>query len=173
LAAFIIGLPGGDLDGGIAIIDRALSDNATWNETPQMSGLLRAYAGDTKTAHSYLQEANRLRPPGASTLADGPFGFCLICFVDGDYERVLDWTAEDLRTVPNDIVAWRYRIAALGLLGRLDEARRAVDRVLAINPDLTISLCRRFVEVVMKNPFKRPGVAEAYYEGLRLAGLPE
>ena len=36
LAAFTIGFAGGDLDGGIAIIDRALSYNATWNEALQM-----------------------------------------------------------------------------------------------------------------------------------------
>jgi hypothetical protein len=38
---------------------------------------------------------------------------------------------------------------------------------------VTISRCRRHIEVEMKNPFKRPGVVESYYEGLRLAGLPE
>jgi hypothetical protein len=32
---------------------------------------------------------------------------------------------------------------------------------------------RRHVEIEMKNPYKKPGVVEAYYEGLRRAGLPE
>jgi DNA-binding winged helix-turn-helix (wHTH) protein len=32
---------------------------------------------------------------------------------------------------------------------------------------------RRHVEVEMKSPYKKSGVAEAYYEGLRRAGLPE
>ncbi len=112
-------------------------------------------------------------PPLKNIAAGGAFGFSLAYFVDGDYERVLDWTAEELRQFPTDIVALRYRIAALGLLGRLDEARHAVNRVLVLNPALTISRCRRHVEVGMKNPYKRPGVAEAYYEGLRRAGLPE
>jgi hypothetical protein len=105
-------------------------------------------------------------------MATGAFGFYLASFVDGDYERVLDWTAESLREHPTNIVALRYRIAALALLGRLDEARQAVQRVLALNPALTISRCRRHVEVEMHNPYKRPGVAEAYYQGLPLAGLP-
>jgi hypothetical protein len=67
----------------------------------------------------------------------------------------------------------RYRAAALALLGRLDEARQAVVQLISLNPELTIARCRRHVEVEMKNPFKKPGVAEAYYRGLRLAGLPE
>ena len=94
-------------------------------------------------------------------------------FVDGDYARVLDWTAQDMRERSNNLVALRYRAAALGLLGRLDEARQTVDQLLAANPEMTISRCRRLVELVMKNPFKRVGVVEAYYEGMRRAGVPE
>ncbi len=138
-----------------------------------ISGMLRAYSGDTEKALRQLHEANRLSPPGVRNLAGGGFGFYLAYFVNGDYVRVIDWTAEELRQYPTDVVALRYRIAALGLLGRLEEARRAVDRVLVLNPLLTISRCRRHVEVEMKNPFKRHGVVEAYYQGLRLAGLPE
>ena len=91
----------------------------------------------------------------------------MACFVDGDYARCLDWTAETLREDPTMYAVLRYRTAALALLGRLDEARNAVDQLLALNPEMTIARCRRHVEVEMKNPFKRPGVAEAYYEGLR------
>jgi hypothetical protein len=114
-----------------------------------------------------------LSPPGVRNIAGSAYGFYLAYFVDSDYAKVLDWTAEALRQSPTDIVALRYRIAALALLGRLDEARQAVGRVLMLNPALTISRCRRHVEVEMKNPFKRPGVVEAYYDGLRRAGLPE
>jgi hypothetical protein len=55
----------------------------------------------------------------------------------------------------------------------LDEARRTVAQLLTVVPEMTITRCRRHVEVEMKNPFKRPGVVDAYYQGLRLAGLPE
>jgi tetratricopeptide (TPR) repeat protein len=172
IGAAIIALPGGELAEGIAIIDRALAYNRNAAESLAISGMLRAYSGDTETALRHLHEANRLSPPGVRNLPLA-FGFYLAYFVDGDYARVIEWTAEDLRQYPTDIVALRYRIAALALLGRLDEAGLAVNRILVLNPTLTISRCRRHVEVEMKNPYKRPGVAEAYYEGLRLAGLPE
>ena len=93
--------------------------------------------------------------------------------MDGDYPRVIDGTARFLRESPANVTTLRYRVSALALAGRLDEARRTVTQLLAVVPEMTIARCRRHVEVEMKNPFKRPGVVEAYYKGLRLAGLPE
>jgi TolB-like protein/class 3 adenylate cyclase/tetratricopeptide (TPR) repeat protein len=172
VAAHIIALPGGELAEGIAIIDVALAQNPNSADTLAISGMLRAYAGDTEMAFRHLREADRLNPSGVRIDLKG-FGFYLACFVVGDYTGVLDWTAQALREQPTNVTALRYRIAALALLGRLDEARQAVARVLAVNPELTIARCRRHVEFEMKNPFRRPGVVEAYYEGLRRAGLPE
>jgi TolB-like protein len=171
-AANMIALPGGQLEEGIAIIDRALALNPNSADALAVSGMLRAYAGDTEMAFRHLREADRLGPPGAYIITKAS-GFYLAYFVDGDYAGVLDWTAQSLRRHPTNIVTLRYRTAALGLLGRLDEARQTVDRLLVVSPGLTISRCLRHVEVEMKKPFKRPGVVEAYYEGLRRAGLPE
>jgi TolB-like protein/tetratricopeptide (TPR) repeat protein len=171
-AAHVIALPGGDLAEGIAIIDRALTQNPNSPDALSISGMLRAFAGDSEMAFRHLKEADRLSPPGAHIITKA-FGFYLAYFVDGNYQGVLDWTAQSLRAGPTHTVTLRYRTAALGLLGRLDEARQTVNRLLAVSPGLTISRCRRHVEVEMKNPFRRLGVVEAYYEGLRLAGLPE
>jgi tetratricopeptide (TPR) repeat protein len=172
LAAHTIALPGGELAEGIEIIDRALAQNPYSAETLAMSGNLRAYAGDTEMAFRHLTEADRLNPPGV--MVDLKWlGFAMACFVDGDYAGVLQWTAQALNVYSAAVVSLRYRTAALALLGRFDEAHQAVNQLLALIPELTISRVRRFVEVAMKSAFKRPGVVEAYYEGLRLAGLPE
>jgi adenylate cyclase len=172
IAAHIIALPGGEMEEGIAITDRALALNPNSAYALAISGMLRAYSGDTQKAHEHLEEADRLAPPGAY-INFKTWGRLVACFVDGDYAGVLDWTAQSLREFPSSVPTLRYRAAALGLLGQLDEARRTLDRLLKANPEVTIARCRRHVEVEMKNPFKRPGVAEAYYEGLRLAGLPK
>jgi adenylate cyclase len=172
LAAHTIALPGGELAEGISIIDRALKQNPNSAEILAMSGNLRAYAGDTETAFRHLNEADRLNPPGV--IVDLKWlGFTLACFVDGDYAGVLHWSEQGMQAYATNVVPLRYRTAALALMGRLHEARMNAKRLLTLNPQLTISRCRRFVEVEMKNPYKRPGVVEAYYEGLRLAGLPE
>ena len=172
VAAHIIALPGGDMAEGIAIIDRALALNPNSTDALAVSGMLRAYSGDTPMAFRQLEEATRLSPLGIRVNFK-TWGLLVACFVDGDYAGVLDWTAHALRETPNNVAVLRYRTAALALLGRVDEARQAVDRLLGLNPAVTISRCRRHIEVEMKNPFGRPSVAEAYYQGLRLAGLPE
>lgn len=91
----------------------------------------------------------------------------------GNYDEVVNWSTEALTRIPSSVASLKYRAAALGRLGRTDEARRAVQRLLELVPNLTITRVRRHVEVEIKNPYKKPGVAEAYYEGLRRAGLPE
>ena len=75
--------------------------------------------------------------------------------------------------IPSAVPSLQFRAAALGLLGRTDEARRAVQRLLDLVPDLTMARIRRYFEITCKNPYKKAGVREAYYEGLRRAGLPE
>ena len=91
----------------------------------------------------------------------------------GDHEKVVDWTARILREHPNFAGALRYRAASLALLGRTDEARRVIARLLEHAPGYTVSEVRRHHEFDMNCPFKKPGVAESLYRGLRLAGLPE
>jgi tetratricopeptide (TPR) repeat protein len=171
-AAFIVGLPGGDLAEGIAVMDQALAQNPNLADALAMGGTLRAFLGDTQAAFQHLKLADRMAPLEVHVQFK-EFGFYLAAFVDGDYCGAIDGTAKALRKHPANVTALRYRAAALALAGRVDDARRTVAQLLAVVPELTIARCRRHVEVEMKNPFKRPGVAEAYYKGLRLAGLPE
>ena len=153
-------------------MDRALAQNPNSADTLAMSGTLRAYLGDTQTAFQHLRMADRMAPLDVH-VAFKEFGFYLAAFVDGDYPGAIDGTAKALRGDPANVTALRYRASALALAGRVDEAGRTVAQLLAVVPEMTIARCRRHVEVEMRNPFKRPGVAEAYYRGLRLAGLPE
>jgi adenylate cyclase len=83
-AANMVALPGGELAEGIAIIDRALALNPNSADALAVSGMLRAYAGDTEMAYRLLNEADRLSSPGLHIITKA-FGFCLTCFVDGDY----------------------------------------------------------------------------------------
>jgi hypothetical protein len=94
-------------------------------------------------------------------------------FVAGEYEEVVNWGEKAIRDHPNHAAMLRYRAASLGLLGRLEEGRQVVHRLLALAPDFTIARARRHVEYNMNNIFKTPGVADALYEGLRRCGVPE
>jgi TolB-like protein len=169
-AAFVIGLPGGDLSGGIALVDRAHTLNTNSEEAWAVSGGLRSFAGQIEIALSHLERSRRLNP--FVTMFQHT-GFALATFVAGNYDETVNRTSDGLSRNPTHVVLLRYRAAALGLLGRTGEARQVVQRLLALVPNLTIARIRRHVEIEMKNPYKKPGVVEAYYEGLRRAGLPE
>jgi TolB-like protein/class 3 adenylate cyclase len=73
-AANMIARPGGYLEEGIAIIDRALTLNPNSADALAVSGMLRAYAGDTEMAFRHLNEADRLSLPGAYIITKA-FGF--------------------------------------------------------------------------------------------------
>ena len=171
VAGWITALPGGDLDGGIVLIDKSIGLNPNNANAIRTAGFLYAYAGETKTAISYFERSVRLNPLGRT--ADFYFGHALAHFAAGEYELVIEWTAKALRERPNFATAMRYEAASLGLVGRLEEGRQAVVRLLQLVPDFTIARARRHIEVDMNSVFKTPGVADSIYEGLRRSGLPE
>ena len=61
----------------------------------------------------------------------------------------------------------RQEAAALGMMGRHDEATAAVENLLVSMPDLTISQVRNMV------PVRNPIDWDRWLDGLRRAGLPE
>jgi adenylate cyclase len=167
--SWIIALPGGDLSGGIALIHKAIGLNPNSADAFGIAGQLHAYAGETISAISHLERSVRLDP--LSRTAN--FGYLLACFVAGEYEPAVEWARKMSQERPNYVPAMRYQAASLGLLGRLEEGRQVVQRLLELVPDFTVARARRHIEYNMNNIFKTPGVADALYEGLRRCGVPE
>ena len=62
----------------------------------------------------------------------------------------------------------RLKIVANARLGRLDQARAELGRMLAIDPKLTIAGWRAYAAAGVA-----PELLELFVDGLRLAGLPE
>jgi tetratricopeptide (TPR) repeat protein len=83
------------------------------------------------------------------------------------FEQAIEWADRSLHDQPRQVPAMRVKVIANAHLGRLDEARAELRRVLAINPKLTIAGFRELVH------FAAPEVRELFVTGLRLAGLPE
>lgn len=85
----------------------------------------------------------------------------------GRYDEALDW-ARKVQRQPNSAI-WAYmpEVSALGLLGRTEEARAALERVRRLKPDVT---CAFATEVL---PFSRGADREHFLSGLREAGLPD
>ncbi len=170
-AAFITAVPGGDLDGGIAMIEQSISRNPGNAETANAAGLLHGYAGNTGVAMGHFERAARLNPLVHS--AWHYFPRALAHFAAGGHEAAGEGADKALRANPVHIPALRYRTASLGLLGRIEEGRATLRQLLELVPDFTISRARRHIEVDMNNIFRDPKVPEAFYEGLRRCGVPE
>jgi adenylate cyclase len=171
MAGLVVALPGGDLSGGIALIAKSLSLNPNNAVANQLLGQLYAYSGDIQAAIAHLERSFRLNPRGRPAVLS--WQLSVAYFVGGEHETVIEWTGKSLREAPHFVPALHYRAASLGLLGRLEEGRQVVQRLLELVPDCTIAQMRRFIEVDMNNVFKIPGVADSFYEGLRRSGVPE
>ena len=169
--SLIIALPGGDLSGGIALINRSIELNPNSASALQMAGLLHAFAGDKQLPlpNSTIRLALSC---SLERLLSSISAYALAHFVAGEFEAAVEWTSKALQQFPNDTSSLRFRAASLGLLGRLEEGRQVVQRLLALVPDFTIARARRHIEFDMNNVFKTPGVADALYEGLRRGGVP-
>jgi adenylate cyclase len=136
----------------------------------QYAALLNAYTGDTQLVITLLERAARLNPFSLSL--DVYLAYAISHFVAGQFEATVEWTTKAFEYFPNDVANLRYRAAGLGLLGRVEEGRQVVQRLLALVPGFSITQARRYVEFGMNNPFK-PGIADTLYEGLRRCGVPE
>jgi adenylate cyclase len=82
-------------------------------------------------------------------------------------EQAIEWADRALHDQPRMVAAMRVKVVALAHLGRLDEARAELSRMLAIDPKVTIAGYREYAH------FAGPEVLELLVTGLRLAGLPE
>jgi adenylate cyclase len=174
LANHMVALPGGDLRGGLALAEKSLALNPSSGHVLTLAGQLHAFAGDTERAIGYLERAARLNPLGAQPLN---YTLALAHFVAGRYETAVDKLssgAGSFNALTTNIAVYvRLRAATLGLVGRIEEGRQAIERLLTISPDMTITLTREYYEVVTHNLLKTPGVVDAMCEGLRRVGLPE
>ncbi len=171
IAASSLGVPGGDLQTGTALVEQAISLNPNNAEAFRIGGVLYGFLGEVEKAVDYQQRADRLNPLYEGW--NGSVGYLIAYFGVGAHREVLGWSAKILRERPTSAPALRYRAASLALEGRVEEARQVVARILKQTPNYTISEVRRHHEFDMNSPFKSPGVTEALYKGLRSAGLPE
>jgi tetratricopeptide (TPR) repeat protein len=156
----------GDLEGGAALINRALTLNPNLTAAWYASGWLKAYLGETDLAIEHVARAMRLSPLD-------PLMFFMQAvtgiahFMAGHYAEAAWWAAKAAREQPNFLGAIRNLAASSALCGHLADARNALARARHLDPDLCISNLRDRV-----GPFRSEDFAR-YAEGLRLAGLPE
>lgn len=122
--------------------------------------------GELAEAEAGFDRAILLSPADPTrTLWMAGKGIALI--LDRQYEAALDNAAKTLQIDPDYGPALRQRVCGLAHLGRLDEAKEALDQLLARMPHLTVARLAKMVPVV------GPENQKHWLDGLRIAGLPE
>src|SRR5262249_22709048 len=146
-----------------AALDRALALNPNAAHAWLARGNIHAQRNEPEAAIEAIERARRLSPfdPMAFFYAGG---IALAHFSARRFEQTIEWADRALHDQPRLVTAMRVKVAALTHLGRLDEARAELGRVLAIDPKQTIAGFREF------SHFVAPEVLELYVTGLRLAG---
>lgn len=153
------------LDAAIAAHDRALALNPNLPMAWVFSGVAHAYRGEPEEALRRIAQYKRLSPmdPHAFFL-DGTA--MLPHLLLGDYPKVLELGRQVIELHPGISAHYKPTLAALGHLGRADEAAALRARLLAIEPGFTVGT------FLAASPFARAEDRDRFAEGLRLAGVP-
>jgi TolB-like protein/Flp pilus assembly protein TadD len=166
LSAVPIGGPGHHLEFAMAMVEKALTLNPNCITALNVIGYLQNIMGNFDRAIEYIERAGRLNPLEGSALRNNQLS--MSHWIAGRYEEACVYAERALQGNPNFAAPLRRLACGLGLLGRIEEARGAVQRLLVIAPEMTISRVRAYYEAGGSGDG-----ASQILEGLRRAGLPE
>jgi TolB-like protein/class 3 adenylate cyclase len=156
----------GEVAMAAAAVDRALALNPNAAHAWLARGHIHASRNQPEAAIEACERARRLSPFDPYTfLCAHIIGFAHLAA--RRFEKAIEWADHALHEQPRMVAAMRSKVAANAHLGRLDEARAELSRVLAIDPKLTTAGYCYYTD------FEAPEVHELFVTGLRLAGLPE
>ena len=157
-AAMALAVLGEDIDGMIALVDRALAFNPSYARGWHISGFLRLWAGQADLAIEHAEMALRLSPRAQAGVTTYLIGSAL--FFGRRFEEAVPrlWVA--IEDTPLFTMPYRYLAACYAHMGLLDEARAVVARLRTITPEVMVNWPLQF-----RNPHHR----DLLFSGLRLA----
>jgi adenylate cyclase len=156
----------GDLGAAANEIEQALTVSPNLAVAHGMRGVTLIYSGRPKEGLAAIQESIRLDP------RDPTKAFFLLNVAVGlyfcrEYEAATEAANRAIRLVPHYPNTYRWLAAALGQLGRTDEAREALQKAVAVAPAVFEMYVRQ------RAPWFRPEDHAHMLEGLHKAGMPE
>jgi TolB-like protein/Flp pilus assembly protein TadD len=145
---------------------RSLELNPNSAIAMSVAGVVETMSGNPGKALELLLRAQRLSPrdPRGWVIAAN---VALAHFADGRFEEAVTFTNRALLHNPRFGAPLRVLAASLALLGQRDKAAEAIQRLLKIDPQLSLSALR------IRLAFMHERVWNRLAEGLKLAGLPE
>jgi len=152
-----------DMDNAEAIARQALSINPNCAQAHWVMGAVLIFTGRPAEGRDALGVFARLSPRDAS-IATARSAIAISHYFERDYERCVEATRRLLSGHPDLPLTYRWLAAALGQLGRTEEASAALEKSIALSP--------HEFDVYVRNrvPWMRPEDYEHMLDGLRKAG---
>jgi adenylate cyclase len=152
-----------DLEGALAEARKALAISPNFAPTHFLLGAMLLYSGQPREGIEAIRKAMRLDPL-APQHCDWLAHISTAHYVMGEYDAAVEAANGALRSKPDHHMAYRWLAAALGQAGRLEEAKQALQKAMAVAPkNFDMNVCQR-----------APWFPVEYYghmlEGLRKAG---
>ncbi len=147
-------------------IERALSLSPNLLMVQFSAGMIKTILGDGEAALEHFERARRISPldPGLSAILLYTGVAHLIC---GQYEKALLVAQRAVQVSPNFFGGHRMTVAALGFLGRIEEAKPVARRLLELAPEFTVSGYQSV------SPYKDPAFRRRLAAIFRAAGIPK
>jgi adenylate cyclase len=158
---------GHDFEAASGAIARAISLNPSSAEAHFFGAHIHALSGDVATAEDLASRALRLSPfDSLSHLALNAFG--TVRMREGLFDEAASQYSKAVQANPRFSVTYAFYTAALAQAGRTEEAKAVAGRLLALEPNFTVTaFVAPFLSIVRKE------LMQAISSGLRTAGLPE
>jgi TolB-like protein len=137
-AGFVIGLVAHDYDTAMEIVDRALTLIHASSFALGLGAIILSHAGRTDAAIDYARQALRITPRG-SDAANAHLGLAIAYCVAGDFEPAVNAASQSVQMNPRFSLAHVFHATALSGLGRMDEGRAAMRRVIELEPQFTVA----------------------------------
>jgi len=154
---------------GIAQCERALALNPNLAGAHGNIAVAKMYLGRAEEAEAHIRETLRLSPQDTFEylwlMVLGAANFLL-----GKDDEAISWLKRSIEVNRNYPLSHLVLAAALAHQGRSVEAHSAVESGLALHAGFTIEQARS-VRASLNPTYQKQ--CERYYEGLRLAGVPE
>jgi adenylate cyclase len=165
-AGFVVAVCGRDYETALAAFDRSFALSSSSALALGFSSIVRAWNGDDAIAVEHAQRAIRLSP--FDPQRNLPYvGLAYAHFAAGRFEETVAAASLATQANPRFIVPIILHAAALGSLDRREDATTVVQRLLELQPGLTVATA------ILSARYVNPENIAALEKALRRAGLPE
>ena len=142
----------GDLDDGIALLDRALALNSNLAAAWFLGGFLRAWSGQSDDAIEFFERAMRLSPLDPE-MYRMQAGMAVAHLFARRFDIASSWAGKAYRGLPSFLMVVAIIAASHALAGRSDEAQRAMRHLRELDP---VAAHRRSEGLAPDPPAGRP-----------------